>query len=230
VGYSDVIEMRRLKSGMKGLDDALEGGFPYPSVILVAGEPGSGKTTLSIQTLFHGAKKGEKGLYVSAISEPQDQVHRYMANYGFYDRAVLDRGLIKFLDVGEILLREGPENALEMIVNISLKEGVNRVVIDPIEPFSYMFEDHQEYRRFLYEFFVTLKSLETLTLICAESSPRDITKTENYMADGVIFLYLQNIDNPLIFKPGIQIRKMKGTEHTKDVLRVGFTKDGMRIL
>ncbi len=64
----------------------------------------------------------------------------------------------------------------------------------------------------------------------AEFSPELITQPESFMVDGVIFMYLQNIENPLVFKPGIQIRKMRGVEHTKDILRLGFTKDGIRIL
>ncbi len=222
--------MDRVTTGIRGFDEVLEGGFPSPAVILVVGEPGAGKTTMSMQTLFNGAKEGEKGLYITAISEPVDQVHRYMSNFSFYDRGLVDSGTLKFIDMGEVLMKKGPSGALDMIVNLVRKEGAGRVVVDPIAPFSYMFRDSYEYRKFLHEFFMTLKAMETLTILIAEFSPMDVTNPENYMADGVIFLYLQPTENPSVFKPGIQVRKMKGTEHTKDILRLGFTKDGMRIL
>ncbi len=222
--------MDRVTTGIRGLDEVLEGGFPFPAAILVAGEPGAGKTTLSMQMLFNGAREGEKGLYITAISEPVDQVHRYMSNLSFYDREVVDSGMLKFVDIGEVLVKKGPSDALDMIVNLVRKEGARRVVLDPVAPFSYMFQSPYEYRRFLHEFFMVLKAMETLTILIAEFSPRDITNAENYMADGVIFLYLQPTENPSVFKPGIQVRKMKGTEHTKDILRLGFTKDGMRLL
>lgn len=222
--------MKRATTGIKGLDEVLEGGFPFPAVILIAGEPGTGKTTFVMQTLFHGAKKGEKGLYFTAISEPVDQIHKFMSNYSFYDEDLVKKGLLKFIDIGEILVKEGPEEALKMIINIARKEGAKRVVLDPIAPFAYVFESQQLYRRFLHEFFLVLKALETLTILVAEYPPSESTKEENYMADGVIFLHLQPTENPTVFKPGIQIRKMKGTDHTKDILRVGFTKDGMRLL
>jgi KaiC/GvpD/RAD55 family RecA-like ATPase len=133
--------------------------------------------------------------------------------------------------VGETLLKEGPHQALEEAVRGYVKDkDVKRVVIDPISPFSYAFDTPTEYRRFLHEFFLIMRSLDTLTYMVAEFAPSEITQTENYMADGVILLYLAPTDNPAVFKPGLQIRKMRGTEHPKTIYPLGFTRDGMRIL
>jgi KaiC/GvpD/RAD55 family RecA-like ATPase len=153
-----------------------------------------------------------------------------MANFSFYDSDIVKSGLVKFLDIGEVMFTDGPSTALDLVTNIVLKEDVKRMVIDPITPISYAFTDPKRYRKFLHDFFVTLKSLEVLTILVAEFSPELITQPESFMVDGVIFMYLQNIENPLVFKPSIQIRKMRGIEHTKDILRLGFTKDGLRIL
>ena len=53
--------INRRETGITGLDKLILGGFPIPSTVLIGGEPGTGKTTLSVQTLFNGAKKGEVG-------------------------------------------------------------------------------------------------------------------------------------------------------------------------
>lgn len=222
--------MKQVPTGIKGLDEILSGGFPFPSVILVAGEPGSGKTTLALQSLFNGAKKGEKGMYITGISEPVDQIQAMMSNFSFYDPEIVKSGMVKFLDIGEVMFTDGPSTALDLVTNIVLKEDVTRIAIDPITTISYAFNDPQQYRKFLHDFFVTLKSLELLVILVAEFSPELITQPESFMVDGVILMYLQNIENPLVFKPGIQIRKMRGVEHTRDILRLGFTKDGIRIL
>jgi KaiC/GvpD/RAD55 family RecA-like ATPase len=222
--------MNQISTGVKGLDEILGGGYPFPSVVLVAGEPGSGKTTLALQSLFNGAKNGEKGIYITGISEPVDQIQTMMANFSFYDADIVKGGLVKFLDIGEVMFTDGPSTALDLVTNIVLKEDVKRVVIDPITTISYAFNDPKRYRKFLHDFFVTLKSLEVLTILIAEFSPELITQPESFMVDGVIFMYLQNLENPLVFKPSIQIRKMRGLEHTKDILRLGFTKEGLRVL
>ena len=57
--------MERISTGVEKLDQLLSGGYPKGKSILIAGEPGTGKTLLSLQYLMEGAKKGEKGIYVS---------------------------------------------------------------------------------------------------------------------------------------------------------------------
>jgi len=222
--------MKQVPTGIKGMDEILSGGFPFPSVVLVAGEPGSGKTTFGLQTLFTAAEKGERGIYITGISEPIDQIQAMMSNFSFYNPDLVKSGMVKFLDIGEVMFTDGPSTALDLVTNIVLKEDVNRIVIDPITTIAFAFNDPKLYRKFLHDFFVTLKSLEVLTILIAEFSPELITQPESFMVDGVIFMYLQNIENPLVFKPGIQVRKMRGVEHTRDILRLGFTKEGIRIL
>jgi circadian clock protein KaiC len=222
-------QIRRVITGIKGLDEVLKGGFPFPSAILVGGEPGTGKTTFCLQSLFGGAAAGEKGIYISGISEPIDQIQLMMAGYSFYDRKLVEDGTVKFMDVGEVLFSEGPEKALDLITSIILKEGIKRAIIDPLTPFSYTFSSPRDYRKFLHDFFIKLKSLDCLMMIVVEGEDI-VNRTESFMCDGIILFYLHNTENPLVYKPGIQIRKMRGTEHTKDILRLGFTKEGMRIL
>ena len=57
--------MERVKTGVVGLDDLIEGGIPKGSVVLIAGSPGTGKTIFGLQFLVEGIKSGEKALYIS---------------------------------------------------------------------------------------------------------------------------------------------------------------------
>ncbi|MEM2863973.1 MAG: ATPase domain-containing protein, partial [Candidatus Bathyarchaeia archaeon] len=61
----------RVRSGFEGLDGVLEGGFPRGSLILLAGEPGTGKTVFSMGFLVRGAELGEPGVY-AGFAEPRD--------------------------------------------------------------------------------------------------------------------------------------------------------------
>lgn len=67
---------------MAGLDEILGGGLPTKHLYLVAGEPGTGKTTLALQFLLAGAKQGMQGLYVT-LSESRTELAEVAASHGW---------------------------------------------------------------------------------------------------------------------------------------------------
>ena len=69
-------------TGIEGLDDILRGGFPEHRLYLVEGEPGTGKTTLALQFLLAGARRGEPGLYVT-LSESAEELQLVAASHGW---------------------------------------------------------------------------------------------------------------------------------------------------
>ncbi|HEY0375859.1 MAG TPA: ATPase domain-containing protein [Pyrinomonadaceae bacterium] len=72
----------KMATGIEGLDNILEGGFPADRVYLVEGEPGTGKTTLALQFLLEGARRGETGLYVT-LSETKEELHAVAESHGW---------------------------------------------------------------------------------------------------------------------------------------------------
>src|SRR5262245_54751997 len=69
-------------SGIGGLDEILNGGFVRNRVYLVEGMPGSGKTTLAMQYLLHGARQGEAVLYVT-LAETREELAAVAASHGW---------------------------------------------------------------------------------------------------------------------------------------------------
>lgn len=72
----------RALSGVEGLDAILDGGLPANHLYLIDGEPGTGKTTLALQFLLEGAKRGERGLYVT-LSESSLELHEVAESHGW---------------------------------------------------------------------------------------------------------------------------------------------------
>jgi circadian clock protein KaiC len=73
---------RRLKSGIDGLDDILNGGFPQGHLYLIEGDPGTGKTTMALQFLLEGIRNGERVLYVT-LSESHIELEQVAESHGW---------------------------------------------------------------------------------------------------------------------------------------------------
>lgn len=72
----------KMATGIEGLDDILEGGFPANRIYLIEGDPGTGKTTLALQFLMEGARAGEAGLYIT-LSETKEELTGVAASHGW---------------------------------------------------------------------------------------------------------------------------------------------------
>lgn len=215
----------RVESGISGLDALMQAGFPTPSVICIVGDPGTGKTTFAMQSLFHSAKKGENGLYITGAESIQS-LKRFMSQFSFYDEKLIEDGKIKFWDLAG-LLTDFPEKGLGNTTAVLKEVKPKRVIIDPL-PASYLFDTMVEYRRFLYKFFTALKSLDLLAIVISEKIGGQIDA--EYLADGVIHLTLRPIENPIVYRNLLQIKKMRGTHHTKEILGVDMSEEGFSVV
>jgi len=86
-----------------------------------------------------------------------------------------------------------------------------------------------DYRKYLYDFLTALRNLQVFTIIIGESSTDSESDLEAYMVDAVILMDLKPLENPLVYKNLIRIRKMRGTDHVRDIMAVDITVDGMRV-
>ncbi len=219
--------MNRRESGIPGLDGMLAGGFPNPSTVLLAGAPGTGKTTFAVQSLFHGAKNGEKGLYITAISEPAWLVQNFLSSFSFYDGTLIEKEMVNFADLGQTMMKR-PDMILETIIKTIEKHNPDRVVIDPITPIRDLLQWRGEMREFMHQLFAYLKGLNTVSLITAELSYDDITSSlEGYMADGLIVLSYPEVNG--VRRKLLEILKMRGTDHTTGRQLLEISEEGVAV-
>jgi circadian clock protein KaiC len=140
---SATAEHDRQKTGVAGLDDVLHGGLPRNRLYLVSGTPGVGKTTLALQFLMEGARRGERVLYIT-LSETEEEIRQVGKSHGWaFD------GIDLFeLSNAEQALRLDDENTLYATADVDLKETM-RVLLDEVErlrPARVVFDSMSELR------------------------------------------------------------------------------------
>ena len=94
------VTIQRLASGVPGLDELLGGGIPEFSFNLVAGTPGSGKTTLAHQIMFSLASPERKALFFTVLGEPPLKMLRYQQQFPFFDVEKMNDS-IKFVNLSD---------------------------------------------------------------------------------------------------------------------------------
>lgn len=211
----------RMCSGINGLDEMIEGGFPFPSVILVTGSAGTGKTTFAQKFLFSGAKMDQKGLYFTTLSEPTQWMLRYSSKFGFINPTFFGKEII-YCDLGVMIREASPQDILSAIDEKIAEVMPQRVVIDPITVVGEMLGD--EYRSFLFDLVNRLKNWQATTILTGEVKPGEIYPSEvAYAVDGVILLMMSEESDAR--RKYLEVLKMRGTDHLTGKQSIDITTD-----
>jgi circadian clock protein KaiC len=144
----------RCASGVEGLDDILGGGLPRDCFYLVQGDPGSGKTTLALQFLLEGVRRGEKVFYIT-LSETREELLQVARSHGWS----IDKIPLLDLSAVENLLRPEAQTTVfhpseveltkvsQLLLNEVRKVRPKRVAFDSLSEFRLMAETPLRYRR-----------------------------------------------------------------------------------
>jgi len=217
--------MTRISSGVTGLDEMLGGGFLENKIILVRGGPGTGKTIFSLQFIVEGARKGEKGIYLT-LEEPMDSVRTTASSLGLDLEKLEEKNMIKVIDGSQLVYKfseeiknnySSPKPVISQIVNQIIIEaksfGATRIAVDPITSALIHQRFSTDKRLEILELVKSLRKIRCTSVITSESSSQseDEFFVEEYLADGVIIL-AQTLHNFAIIKT-IRVEKMRGTRH-----------------
>src|SRR5205814_1979787 len=137
-------------SGHRRLDDILQGGLPANAINLLIGAPGSGKTILSQQYVFHNATAERPALYLSTVSEPFDKIIRYGQTLDFFDVQAVGQSVL-YEDLGGALQTDGLPGVLACIDGLLREHRPGLLVIDSFKALRSFATGEGEFRRFLHE-------------------------------------------------------------------------------
>lgn len=223
----EVGSMERIKTGVPGLDELLFGGIPKKSLVVVNGEPGSGKTILCLEYLYNGiVKYDEHGVFVS-LEETEEELYTTAKNFGWdFKKFVKEK---KFLITTQQLYDF--DQLCSSIENMVSKINAIRIVIDPGVIFRLYFEKELEARKKILELSRMLKRIGCTSIITNElvtGGKGSLFGLEEYVADGVVLLYHTKLENR--FLRGAAVLKMRNTRISETIHPVRINSKGIQIL
>ena len=228
---NDSVVIRNLPSGVPGLDEVLGGGVPEFSLNLIAGGPGSGKTTLGHQIMFANASPERKAVYFSIIGEPPIKMLRYQQQYAFFDAAKVGDGTIRFIHLGQQAVDGGMAEVLAAIVKEVETTNPGIVVVDS---FRAMVRGalatgpggEVELTNFMQRLALALTSYEATTFLIGEYADGEHDSAVFTVADGLLWLH-QAIDRNSVVRK-LHVMKMRGQGqipglHTARITNAGYS-------
>lgn len=235
--------MNRIKTGITGFDELIEGGLPEGRSFLISGGTGTGKTIFAMQFLVNGSLMGEPGIYLT-LDERPELIREDMLRFGWNLRSFEDQGLLQIIDgtLAKVGIPSDEEFSLPAtgfdldkllleLMRAIKKVKAKRVVIDSIPALGLNFENEHEVRKAVLKIVYLLARAGVTTLMTTEISEgsKQFGKygVEEYVADGVILLHYMGIGTQS--NRTLHIRKMRATKHSEDLHPMEISETGLKI-
>ncbi|AMQ18497.1 ATPase [Thermococcus peptonophilus] len=220
--------MELIPTGIPSLDKALNGGFSRGSTILLAGNPGTGKTHLAIHILYNNMRRGLKGAYVS-FAETKKQFYRNALQAGIDLSKMEEVALFRFYDMLTVP-RDELEGMIAFLINDIVEFKPDIIVFDSVTVFGQMFGE--EYlRSFLHSIIGRLVNAFDALAILIDEIPYGEKRLgfgiEEFVVDGVIILEMERTRE--VIRRYLTIPKMRGRPLRRSAYEYVITEEGIEV-
>ena len=228
---SDKVKIRRLPTGVPGLDNLLGGGLPEFSFNLIAGAPGSGKTTLAHQIMFSLANPQHRALFFTVLGEPALKMLRYQQQFAFFDHEKVNRS-IRFVNLSAELQEGDFDRVLARIADEVKAYAPSLVFVDSFRSVvhSVRREDQSvsDLQRFVHQLGIQMASWQATTfLIGAYPTPESDSSPIFTVADSILWLS-QNVHRNSIVRK-VQVVKIRGQAQAPGLHTFRIGDEGIRV-
>jgi circadian clock protein KaiC len=222
---SDVRPLRRVPSGVKGLDEILRGGFFGGGLYIVEGPPGVGKTILGNQICFNQAQAGSKVLYVTLIAETVGRMLLNIRDLKFYDEGAVGNGIF-YVSGFNALKKDGLAGLLHLLRREVAARKTTTLVVDGFASAS----DHAKSREDLKLFVQQLQTqadAADCTVFLLTNPTEQKPSSEETMVDGII--NLGTSVHEWRSARELSVRKFRGSGYLQGVHSYDITEEGMTV-
>lgn len=206
------ISIRRLKTGVPGLDALMGGGLPEFSFNLLVGTPGSGKTTLAHQIMFASASPTNRVLFFTVLGEPALKMLRYQQQFTYFDVGKVNHS-IHFVNLSAEALAGDLDHVLARIADEVKAYAPSLVFIDSfrsvVKAGQHIDQWGAEQQHFVQHLGMLMASWMATTVLVGEYTvPESQASPIFAAADGILWLSQNTQRNSIVRK--IQVVKMRG--------------------
>ena len=223
----DRVTIRKLPTGVPGLDEILGGGLPEYSFNIIAGSPGCGKTTLAHQFVFANATPERPALYFTVLGEPALKMLRYQQQYSFFDVAKLNK-CVRFVNLSDVLVEGGLVGTLDEITKEVKAANPGVVVVDSFRTVArHAVDSEMQVQLFVQNLGLLLTSWEATTFLIGEYAESEIRDNPVFtVADGLLWLS-QNVERNSIVRK-LQVMKLRGQQSVPGLHTFRITDAGLQ--
>ena len=228
---NEKVSIRRLQTGIPGLDDLLGGGLPEFSFNLIAGAPGCGKTTLAHQLMFSLANPDSRALYFTVLGEPALKMLRYQQQFAFFDIGKVHES-IRFVNLSADLMKGDFDRVLTRINEEVQQFTPSLVFVDSFRSVMQAAKPERQglaaQQRFVQELGLQMTSWQATTFLIGEYlSPASESSPVFTVADGILWLSQNLHQNSMVRK--IQAVKMRGQAQSPGLHTFRINDNGIQV-
>lgn len=222
--------IRGIATGVPGFDAVLGGGLPEYSFNLIAGSPGTGKTTLAQQIIFANATVERPALYFTVLGEPTLKMLRYQQEFGFFDRKMVGSA-VHYLNLSEEVLELDLRLVLDRIVKEVERTKPGIIVVDSFRTISMspheVSADAMTLDQFVQRLSLHLTSWEVTSFLLGEYAEQEQRNPVFTVADAVFWLTQVPDRNSVVRK--LQVMKVRGRAPMPGLHTFRMTDNGLQI-
>jgi len=228
---SDKVSLGKLSTGVQGLDVLLGGGLSEFSFNLIAGPPGSGKTTLAHQIMFSIATTERRALFFTVLGEPPLKMLRYQQQYSFFDMQKVGTA-VRYVNLAEDLRAGDFSTVLARMMKEVEDFAPSLVFVDSFRSVAQTARSGNEgvadLQHFIQDLGTRMTSWQATTFLIGEYANSDAEASPIMtVADGMISLTPVHDDNSVVRK--MRVVKMRGQAHMNGSHTFRITGDGIRV-
>jgi circadian clock protein KaiC len=222
-------ELARVSLGIAGLDQMLQGGLVPGSIALIQGAPGTGKTTLGMQFLHHGATQEEEAGLLVTFEQFPHTLYRDALAHGWNLRELEQEARLRVVFTSPQVFLSSLQSPISPINSAIRDMNVKRAVIDSATHFQTLTRNPVELRAFYNHLINGLRREGITSLLLSEDSGPDLVRGDRgrlaFVVDSVILLRYVEIDS--VMQRAVAVLKTRGSDHDPLIRRFDIQKGGM---